>query len=190
MLLQEFIDRTGFTPMPDEYKEIEKAYYAFDGNKDAFCAGWMMDHGPEEIYEARAKKITELESKLHQMEEQYENRIRCLQSRLEKEEEWQPYEDKNNYQQDKYDALRSAGRVMTDEEAKDLLYNWYGFAKEKITIYHSIPKFEVNRHHQLREVGEIERLPLYDATDWNYVRFDCGSMSYELVNDTLRPYLH
>lgn len=53
-----------------------------------------------------------------------------------------------------------------------------------------IPQYEVNRHRQLRKVGEIDRAPLYNATDWNYIRFDCGCMSYELHNDNLRPYLH
>lgn len=28
---------------------------------------------------------------------------------------------------------------------------------------------------------------LYNSTDWNYIRFTCGRMSYELYNDTLRP---
>lgn len=197
MMIHEFIERTGFEPMFDEYKEIEEAYYSFNGNKDEFCADWMKNGGPEKITEARAKKIDQLNSRileldrqLRQTAEQYEKRIDHLNTELEREQEWKPYEDKDNYQQDRYDALRSAGRVMTDEEAKDLLYNWYGFAKEKITIYHSIPKFEVNRHRQLRKIGEVERLPLYEATDWNYIRFDCGCLCYELVNDQLNPYLH
>ena len=197
MMMQEFTERTGFEPMFDEYKEIEEAYYSFNGNKDEFCADWMKNGGPEKIAEARAKKIEQLNSRileldrqLRQTSEQYEKRINRLNTELEREQEWKPYEDKDNYQQDRYDELRSAGRVMTDEEAKDLLYDWYGFAKEKITIHHSIPKYEVNRHRQLRKIGETERLPLYEATDWNYIRFDCGCLCYELVNDQLRPYLH
>ena len=66
---------------------------------------------------------------------------------------------------------------MSDEKAKDLLYEWYGFAKEKIKIHRTLPRYEVNRHRQLRKVGEIDRAPLYNATDWNYIRFDCGCMS-------------
>ncbi len=197
MMMQEFIERTGFEPLFDEYKEIEEAYYSFNGNKDEFCADWMKNGGPEKIAEARAKKIEQLNSRileldrqLRQTTEQYEKRIDRLNIDLEREQEWKLYEDKDNYQQDRYDELRSAGRVMTDEEAKDLLYDWYGFAKEKITIHHSIPKYEVNRHRQLRKIGETERLPLYEATDWNYIRFDCGCLCYELVNDQLRPYLH
>ena len=197
MMMQEFTDRTGFEPMHDEYKAIEEAYYSFNGNKDEFCADWMKNGGPEKIAEARAKKIEQLNSRileldrqLRQTSEQYENRIADLKNKLDREQEWKLYEDKDNFQQEKYEELRSAGRVMSDEEAKDLLYDWYGFAKEKVTILHSIPKYEVNRHRQLRVIGEIERLPLYEATDWNYIRFDCGCMCYELVNDQLNPYLH
>ncbi len=87
-------------------------------------------------------------------------------------------------------ASQSGTERMSDEKARDLLYEWYGFAKEKIKIHHSISVYEVNRHRRLREVGELDRSPLYNATDWNYIRFDCGCMSYELYNDALRPYLH
>lgn len=40
MLVSEFIDRTGYQPTADEYAEIERAYYNFDGNKDEFCELW------------------------------------------------------------------------------------------------------------------------------------------------------
>lgn len=40
MMIQEFIERTNYTPSPDEYYHIEKAYYDFDGNKDDFCKWW------------------------------------------------------------------------------------------------------------------------------------------------------
>lgn len=40
MLVQEFIDRTGYKPSAEEYADIEQAYYVFDGDKDAFCRAW------------------------------------------------------------------------------------------------------------------------------------------------------
>lgn len=40
MLVSEFIDRTGYQPTPDEYADIEQAYYAFAGDKDSFCRAW------------------------------------------------------------------------------------------------------------------------------------------------------
>ena len=39
-MIQEFIDRTNYTPSADEYYHIEKAYYDFPGNKDEFCKWW------------------------------------------------------------------------------------------------------------------------------------------------------
>ena len=41
---------------------------------------------------------------------------------------------------------------------------------------------------RLRLVGETERKPLYNATDFNYVRFDCAGWFYEMYNGELRKY--
>ncbi len=76
------------------------------------------------------------------------------------------------------------------EEAKVILYNWYGFAKEKIIIHKTIPTYQINRHRQIRNTGMVDRRPAYNATDWNYIRFDCGGMSYELYNDILSFFIH
>ena len=43
MMMSEFIDRTGFEPTAKEYAKIEKAYYDFDGDKDAFCKAFVKD---------------------------------------------------------------------------------------------------------------------------------------------------
>lgn len=40
MLMQEFIDRTGYTPDDEEYGLIEQSYYDFNGDKDEFCSAW------------------------------------------------------------------------------------------------------------------------------------------------------
>ena len=115
-----------------------------------------------------------------------------LEKALECEQEWRPYEDTDNVRQADYKRLadQSDTEHMSDEKAKDLLYEWYGFASEKITIHHSVPVYEVNRHGRLRKVGEMDRSPLYNATDWNYIRFDCGRMSYELHDGDLRLYMY
>lgn len=114
--------------------------------------------------------------------------ISRLRKLVEKEQEWKAYIDADNVAQSDYDELakQSDTHFLSDEEAKDLLYNWFGFAKEKVTIHRSVPTYQINRHRQLRTVGSAERHPAYNATDWNYIRFDCGSASYELYNDTLR----
>ncbi len=113
--------------------------------------------------------------------------IEQLEKELDQEMEWKPYEMKENVSQEDYNNLmeQSDTRYLTDEEAKKLLYDWYGFASEKVTILNSVPIYEINRHGGIRKVGEVERKAAYNSTDWNYIRFDCGAMTYELYNDTL-----
>lgn len=124
--------------------------------------------------------------------EKAQEEIGRLRKQVEVEQEWQDYEMKENVQQSDYDNLakQSDTRYLTDDEAKELLYNWYGFAKEKVTIHRSVPTYQINRHRQLRRTGTVDRRPAYNATDWNYIRFDCGAMTYELHNDTLSFFVH
>lgn len=192
MMINEFTKLTGIYPTRDLYAAIEAAYYEFNGDKVAFCKAYKANtDGIAEKIQTAADTAAWKAEREHAAEiTRKDIQIDALTRQLEREQEWKPYVDTNNYQQRRYDELRKAGRVMTDDEAKDLLYNEFGFAREKVTIYHSIPAYEVNRHRQLRKVGEIERLPLYEATDWNYIRFDCGCMTYELENDNLRPFVH
>lgn len=54
----EFYDRTGVVVSAEEYREIERMYMHFDGNKDEFCEWWRenCDKAPEErLKEMRAK---------------------------------------------------------------------------------------------------------------------------------------
>lgn len=192
MMLKEFTELTGFHPTARLYESIEEAYYDFDGDKTAFCRAYKENaDGLAERIQHVADLAAAAERTDHDAETQkLKAEIESLKKQVEREQEWTMYIDNDNYPQDRYDKLRKAGRVMTDEEVKDLLYREFGFAHEMIVIHRSVPAYQVNRHRQLRKIGEIERLPLYEATDWNYIRFDCGCMSYELINDDLRPFLH
>ncbi len=115
------------------------------------------------------------------------NEIHSLENRLDKELEWKPYTESNNVSQEEYEHLAkdSTSRFLSEEEAKDLLYDWFGFAKEKVKIINSVNVYEINRHGYLRKVGTIERKPVYNATDWNYIRFNCGYGAYELWNGNI-----
>lgn len=194
MMLEEFEKRTGYFPTMEEYAAIEKAYMEFNGDKDAFCKAYKKNDGgiAERIQREVNMQNINAQHEAEKAQKAMEARIAELEKALEREQEWKPYEDTDNVQQADYERLASQSDTehMSDEKAKDLLYEWYGFAKEKIKIHHSVPVYEVNRHRRLRKVGELDRSPLYNATDWNYIRFDCGCMSYELYNDNLRPYLH
>lgn len=109
MMMQEFTERTGVTPTFQEYQVIEGRYYAFDGDKDAFCKEWVDNGGPEKLYAARAHRIEQLES--------------CL------------------MEQGRYEHLLAActpghgdPRVLTEEEAKQLIHEEFGFDPEMVEI--------------------------------------------------------
>lgn len=193
MLIQEFEQRTGFYPSQAFYEVIERHYTEFDGDKDAFCMAYKKnaDGIAEKIQREASMATVKARQEAEKVQKEAKARIVELEKALEREQEWRPYEDTDNVQQSDYEKLARCSDTerMSDEKAKDLLYNWYGFAREKITIHHTVPVYEVNRHRKFRKTGELDRSPLYNATDWNYIRFDCGCMSYELYNDKLQPYL-
>ena len=196
MMMSEFVERTGFQPTADEYEQIKSAYYNFDGDKDAFCKAFVEQGGELKIYKARAEEIARLRSQMLEIEKEHkremadrDRRIDQLTAELDKELEWKPSTGTGtNMEQSRYEDLASSGRVMTDEEAKAFIADECGFAIEKIRILHEASTYEVNKHLRLRVAGTFDRAPVYDATDWNYVRFDCACFMYELVNGELRFY--
>ncbi|NNJ30071.1 hypothetical protein [Lacrimispora defluvii] len=194
MELREFEQRTGYFPTGEEYRTIEKFYMSFDGDKDAFCKAYKRntDGLAEKIQRKTNLEYLKTSQQNDKEITRRDSEIEALKKQLEHEQEWRPYTDTENVSQKEYEALASASgsKKLTDDEAKALLYDWYGFAKEKITIHRTTPIYEVNRHNKLRKIGEYDRPPIYNATDYNYIRFDCGCMCYELQDDTLRPYMH
>ena len=196
MMMSEFVERTGFQPTADEYEQIESAYYNFDGDKDAFCKAFVEQGGELKIYKARAEEIARLRSQMLEIEKEHkremadrDRRIDQLTAELDKELEWKPSTGTGtNMEQSRYEDLASSGRVMTDEEAKAFIADECGFAIEKIRILHEASTYEVNKHRRLRKSGTFDRAPVYESTDWNYVRFDCACFMYELVNGELRFY--
>lgn len=189
MMISEFIERTGFEPTAAEYEKIEDAYYNFDGNKDEFCKAWKKNGGIEQTCRDRAKKIEQLQSQIGELEKDLMKQIKNLEAQLEREQEWRPHTDEHNYKQTDYDRLAGCGRIMTDAEAIRWVSDVFGFREDKIKVYHEIDEFEINRHRQLRRTGKkLDRRPLYDATDWNYVRFDVGGWMYECVNGELHHF--
>ena len=64
MMKSEFIERTGFEPTLEEYREIEAEYMAApeDVDKDTFCKQWKKRGGVERLMRLRARRIEELEA--------------------------------------------------------------------------------------------------------------------------------
>lgn len=156
--MQEFIDRTGFIPTPDEYKEIEDLYYKFDGDKDAFCKAF----NAQEIIARRAEKISELQKQ-----------VASLQTALDKELGWKPCKSAGtSVSQEEYLRLAKGNKPMTDEEAKELICGEFGFDKDKIVIIRGVRTYEVNKYGGMRTLETFHRDPYYESTDWFYVRFN------------------
>lgn len=126
MMMSEFVERTGFQPTADEYDQIESAYYAFDGDKDAFCKAFVEQGGEMKIYKARANEIARLRSQMLEIEKEHkkevadrDRRINELTAELDRELEWKPSDGAGtNMEQKRYEELAKYGKAMTDEEAK------------------------------------------------------------------------
>lgn len=196
MMISEFIERTGFEPTASEYAKIEEAYYNFNGNKDEFCKAFVKNGGEKKISKARAEEIEKLKSQLIEMDklhktamEDREKQIAELTAELDRELEWKPCDGSGtNMTQERYEHLSNCGQVMSDEEAKAFIADECGFDPEKIHILHEVNTYEVNKHRRLRVAGTFDRAPVYESTDWNYIRFDCACFMYEFANGQLRFY--
>ena len=199
MMLHEFTDLTGFEPSTEEYAEIEEQYYAFDGDKKAFCNSFVRNGGAQKIYDKRLETIEHLRSTMMETEKnlmqtlkEKDTQIARLEAALEKEQEWKPFEDEHNVSQAEYERLEKAGaRVLSDEEAAEMIAEEFGFDRSKIVIVHEVARTEINRHRQVRNVGMIPRKALFEAWDWNYIVFNVrGNVThgYEMHNGELQQY--
>lgn len=196
MMMSEFIERTGFQPMPQEYAKIEEAYYNFDGDKDAFCRTFVEQDGERKVYQARATEIDRLNSRILELDrsakkegEEYARRLADLQAELDKELEWKPSKTTGTQMdQARYEELRTSGRELSDQEARELIADECGFDVDKIKIMPTVCTYEVNKYSRLRKVAEYGRAPAYESTDWNYIRFDCAQFMYEYINGELNFY--
>ena len=72
MLYSEFVERTGVNVDANEYAAIEKVYYHFDGDKDAFCAWWCKGN------ESRIKAAKERQRKQREEGEKEDRFISTL----------------------------------------------------------------------------------------------------------------
>ena len=207
MMYSEFVERTGFEPLAFEYEKIEEAYYNFDGDKDAFCRAFIEADGEKKVYQARATEIERLKGRILEMDkdarrtgEEYEKRLAALQTQLDRELEWRPSTGcGTNMSQERYedlaahcDGTHGDPHEMTDDEARQMVADEFGFNPERIEIITTVDTYEVNKHSQLRKAATYTRRPFYDAADYNYIRFNVrgagSTWMYEMVNGELETY--
>ncbi|OUN24565.1 hypothetical protein [Pseudoflavonifractor sp. An85] len=207
MLIQEFTDMTGFEPTPEEFQEIESEYYRFDGDKQAFCKDFVERSGEKQVYARRAEYIKELYSrlmdqekeytaKLNKLEEAYAEqilkltaRVAQLQEELDREMEWRPADNVGTHMsQEEYEDLAKHGHKLGLEDTIKLIATEFGFAPGRLEIKDEAATYEVNKYRKFRVKDELERPPVYSSTDWNYIRFDCAGIQYEMINGELVRY--
>lgn len=198
MMLKEFAELTGFTPTYEEYEEIESQYMECDDTKQDFCAGFVADGKVKALIEARARRIEELESILSEDFRKHvreicdlQDRIEALQEQLDKELEWKPLLSAGTQMSQKnYEDLRhsSLSVELPDSEAATYICDKFGFDLDRIKIIRTVHTYEVNRHDRMREASKHNRAPVNGGTDWNYFRFDCAGISYEVINGELNLY--
>lgn len=200
MTIKEFTERTGFYPTYEHYKFIEKSYMDFDGDKDAFCKAYRTnENGIAEKITREVERFVEEQTELgmHEhdaMEERLnaqQEEIEKLKAQLDAELEWTPCKDagtrmtQRDYVKLKEDRFT---KTMTDEEAANFIAEELGFNAERVRIIRKAETYEVNKHRRMRIAETYDREPLYESTDWNYVRFDVNGIEYEYVNGQLEMY--
>ena len=203
MLEREFEKLTGFFLSREMYDVIEKYYYNFDGDKAVFCDAYKnnlnglaesIQYETEKVRRCKSQAAAKREKEFTDEIQQLKRQIEELKQQLEDEEEWQPYCERDNFSQDAYlHLLESCKKSSSSQGFTHLsVYDWkrylsdrFGFQEERVKIIETVPRYEINRHHVLRQAGEYERKPLWVATDWNYCRFNCGCMEYEFYNGRL-----
>ena len=200
MNIKEFAERTGFYPTYEHYKFIEKSYMDFDGDKDAFCKVYKSnENGLAEKIAREVERYIEDQTELgmHEhdaMEERLnaqQKEIEKLKAQLDAELEWTTCKNAGTQMtQRDYVKLKedSFTKMMTDEEAANFIAEELGFNAERVKIIHTVETFEVNKHRWMRAAETYEREPLYESTDWNYVRFDVNGIEYEYIDGQLEMY--
>lgn len=94
-----------------------------------------------------------------------------------------------NMQEQDYQRLAKFGdtKHMTDDKAKLFIGQELGFDPLKVRIIHEVEDYYKDGD-LLVKWHTYKRDPQYNATDWNYFRFDVCGWQYEYVDGTLRFY--
>ena len=190
MLREEFTALTGIHPTSALYAQIEKRYMDSDLDKVEFCKAFKKDLNGMATGAQRDADIATwmAEDKARTEIAALEEKIAKLEAQLEAEQEWQVKGVESGMSEEDYSSLASenvGSRFLSDTEARDKISDEFGFAHGRIKILHEVPIEEVNRHHMVRTTKTAKRMPVYNATDWNYIRFDCAGWSYEMINGNL-----
>lgn len=187
MLYSEFVNLTGTKVSIEEYDCIEQSYYDSGLDKAEFCKLWKTDAEC-----GRWAAELALRRKLDRMTEELkarEKKITELEEQLEREQDWKLSDRAGTHMsQDEYMKLHECGSSISEDTAKKIIEKEFGFQPDKIEIVPEVATYEVSRHYRLRRKDTYTREPIYNATDWNYIRFNVANLQYEMINGELEQY--
>lgn len=193
MLRSEFEILTGIYVDEEMMVVINDRYNAFEGDKREFCKAYKenLNGLAQSIQmEANRRMLQKYEDSVEHNKELLKQ-ISELREKLDKELEWEPHQMSAMNDAD-YEKLKQCGRLMTKEDAKGYIAMEFGFQKERIVVYDTIPVYRKNRHGAIKKFSEQYRQPVIGATDYNYVRFDVvtggNEFFYEMVNGELKQW--
>ncbi len=88
--------------------------------------------------------------------------------------------NQREYRKLKEDA---ATNEMSAIDARKFVAKMFGFEEKKVEIVHMVPMYEYdgNSMWKLSDVS-VCRAAIYNASDWNYIRFKACDVSWEVVN--------
>jgi hypothetical protein len=95
----------------------------------------------------------------------------------------------SNFTADEYARLAESGEEMTDERAKCLINDEFGFEASRIKIIRNAEVDTTQAGANRLTYKTLPRNPPYRSTDWNYARFNvrgcAGELYFELINGRL-----
>ncbi len=117
-----------------------------------------------------------------------------LEEQVDKLAEWEHVSNMGTQLSQKdYEHLTDSGvgsRILTDDEAKELIESEFGFSASRIRIIREVKTYKASK--PLGGICKVEntynREPAYNATDWNYIRFNCAGWYYEMIDGQLYKY--
>ncbi|MDE5769251.1 MAG: hypothetical protein K2H82_07680 [Oscillospiraceae bacterium] len=184
MQREEFESLTGFRPTLGMYKVIEQVYIGSNQDKTEFCRQYRLN-----VDDIAVKIQILADMKEIKQQKDAESRIAELQEQLDKEFAWEYCIELGTYlDQEEYMEILEECHVLSDEDAKQLLSETFGFIPEQIKIKHEAEEFEENKYGQTRVKRTFQRRPIYNNSDCNYIRFDCATRQWEFINGKLIQY--
>ena len=187
MLYSEFLHLTGVKVGIEEYDCIEQSYYDSELDKAEFCKQWKQDFnsGKWAVELALRRRLRHMTEELKDREK----KIAKLEEQLDREQDWKLSDRAGTHMsQDKYIELCKCGKHIDYDAAKEIIEKEFGFQPEKIEIVPEVETYEVSRHYRLRRKDTFTREPVYESTDWNYIRFNVANLQYEMINGELEQY--